>query len=320
MRLATTRRRPWTAGAARFSPVAFALAATIALGAPPFAVAQKPADNGEEDIGQRADPNFRTKVEAPAYASEHPQVLIDEAHHNYHTASGRYKVFADLISSDGYHVEPSTEAFTKERLDKCAVLVIANATGSPDPSKPAFTEAECQAVREWVEGGGALLLITDHQPFGAAAASLARQFGVDMSKGVTEDPQNVGKRGLLFSRAAGQLGPHPIMEGRNPAERINRVLTFTGQSLKGPADSVALLKFSDTAVDHIGRQVVPAAGRAQGVALTKGKGRVVVLGEAAQLSAQVVGDPPIPMGMNVPGADNRQMALNIMHWLSGLTD
>jgi hypothetical protein len=26
------------------------------------------------------------------------------------------------------------------------------------------------------------------------------------------------------------------------------------------------------------------------------------------------------MGMNVPGIDNRQMALNIMHWLSGLID
>ena len=24
------------------------------------------------------------------------------------------------------------------------------------------------------------------------------------------------------------------------------------------------------------------------------------------------------MGMNVPGSDNRQLALNIMHWLSGV--
>ena len=27
-----------------------------------------------------------------------------------------------------------------------------------------------------------------------------------------------------------------------------------------------------------------------------------------------------PMGMNVAGIDNRQLALNIMHWLSGLLD
>jgi len=26
------------------------------------------------------------------------------------------------------------------------------------------------------------------------------------------------------------------------------------------------------------------------------------------------------MGMNVPGCDNRQFALNIVHWLTGLID
>ena len=63
-----------------------------------------------------------------------------------------------------------------------------------------------------------------------------------------------------------------------------------------------------------------AAGRAQGLAFTLGKGRVVVLGEAAELSAQVVGLEGEKFGMNVPGLDNRQMALNIMHWLSGLLE
>ena len=32
------------------------------------------------------------------------------------------------------------------------------------------------------------------------------------------------------------------------------------------------------------------------------------------------GDPPQPMGMNVPGCDNRKFAVNIAHWLSGLID
>jgi hypothetical protein len=50
------------------------------------------------------------------------------------------------------------------------------------------------------------------------------------------------------------------------------------------------------------------------------QGRVVVLGEAAELSAQIVGLGGEKFGMNVPGLDNRQMALNIMHWLSGLLE
>jgi hypothetical protein len=69
-----------------------------------------------------------------------------------------------------------------------------------------------------------------------------------------------------------------------------------------------------------------AAGRAQGIAFALGKGRVVVLGEAAMLSAQRITGPmarrlgreSITMGMNAPGNDDRQFALNIAHWLSGL--
>ncbi len=43
---------------------------------------------------------------------------------------------------------------------------------------------------------------------------------------------------------------------------------------------------------------------------------MVVLGEAAELSAQIIGSQKF--GMNVPRLDSRQMALNIMHWLSGV--
>jgi hypothetical protein len=59
-----------------------------------------------------------------------------------------------------------------------------------------------------------------------------------------------------------------------------------------------------------------AANRAQGVALKFKKGRVIILGEAAMLSAQLSAKEQKPMGMNYPNTDNQQLALNIMHWLS----
>ena len=46
-------------------------------------------------------------------------------------------------------------------------------------------------------------------------------------------------------------------------------------------------------------------------------------GEAGMLSAQVVteegatGKESHPWGMNWPGLDNRQLALNLSHWLTG---
>jgi hypothetical protein len=56
----------------------------------------------------------------------------------------------------------------------------------------------------------------------------------------------------------------------------------------------------------------------QAIAFRFGQGRVVILGEAAAISAQIRRGRPV--GMNQPGLDNRQFALNLMHWLSGLLD
>ncbi len=314
---------------------------------------------------QVADPNFDARVARPAYTERHPKILFDEAHFNFDTTTGRFKPFTDLIANDGYQVTPNKEKFSKKTLAGYDALVIANALGargqmSPAAGQPAFTEEECDAVRDWVQEGGALLLIADHAPFGAAAENLARRFGVDMSKGYTADPANHDAESgnhalLLFTRENGLLADHPITRGRNEGERIGRVMTFSGQSLKGPESSAALLKLADTAVDTpppseadiqaaIARaraegggavqlrmsaeKTTSAAGRAQGLAFPFGKGRVVVLGEAAMLSAQVVqGEPArrmgketIQMGMNRPGIDNRQLTLNILHWLSKLID
>ena len=278
---------------------------------------------------QLADPEFNVTVENPAYKKDGPRVLFDEAHHNFHTTEGRYKPFVDLLMNDGYRVIRNRQPFTKSTLSSFKVLVIANALGAEEMDDngadgSAFTEEETQAVHDWVKSGGALLLIADHAPFGGAAAALGNRFGVDMSKGFTYDPANSATNSpslLIFSRENKLLATHPITEGRDQNERLNIVQSFTGQSLKGPEDSFAILKLSDTAKDTPNREAdssVSAAGRAQAIALKFGKGRVVVQGEAAMLSAQISGQNKQKMGMNVPGNDNRQYALNLMHWLSGL--
>jgi hypothetical protein len=146
-----------------------------------------------------------------------------------------------------------------------------------------------------VRAGGSLLLIADHAPMGAAAATLSATFGVDMGKGFTADPDNYERVALdtswiRFSRSNHGLGDHPITRGREASERINSVLSFTGQSLKGPKESSALLKLSARAydvdnLDHPEKaRMTSASGRAQAVALPFGRGRVVVFGEAAMVS------------------------------------
>lgn len=290
---------------------------------------------------QVADPNFDTRVARPAYTASHPKVLFDEAHRNIHTVGGLYQPFADLIRNDGYDVVPGRAPFSARTLSGHQVLVIANALGPNDSNdSSAFTPDECDAVRDWVDTGGSLLLITDHAPTGSAAQALARRFGVEMSRGFTEDSVNFDRSSgdasqLVFSRDRGLLPDHPITSGRDATERVDRVMTFTGQSMRGPEHAVALLPLGASAVNRPPSikveksggdtrviitygDPVPAGGYAQGIAMVFGKGRVVMLGEAAMLTAQLDGKTDQPFGMNVPGIDNRQFALNILHWLSGI--
>ena len=133
----------------------------------------------------------------PAYPKQGPRVLFDETHHNIQTAAGLYKPLADLLTADGYRITSSAETFTPRLLERFDILVIANALGAaamfppeasnpsftPEASNPAFTTEESDVVRDWVQGGGSLLLIADHAPMGAANGRLAQRFGVEMSNG-----------------------------------------------------------------------------------------------------------------------------------------
>src|ERR1051325_9753378 len=186
---------------------------------------------------QVADPSFDTKVAHPAYPKNGPKVLFDEAHNNFHTASGRYKPFADLIANDGYQITPNKEKFSAATLKGFDILVISNALGAermnmPEASNGAFTAEECDAVRDWVKGGRNLLLIADHAPMGSANQIMADRFSVNMSKMFTVDSQNYDKESnnpgfIIYTRESGRLVDHLITRGRNDAETIKKIIAFT---------------------------------------------------------------------------------------------
>ncbi|MFN3931114.1 MAG: DUF4350 domain-containing protein [Brevundimonas sp.] len=290
---------------------------------------------------QMTDPEFRPTVARPAYAADGPMVVIDGAHRNFHTVDGRYAPFAALSRADGYRVRGGTTPFDAGGLDGVDVLVIANA-GQPEGGGSAFTAPEIEAVEAWVEGGGSLLLIADHAPHGAAAEALAARFGVQMGKGYAFAMTGEADLTTNLSYPPEAFGAHPIMAGRSAEERVAGVTAFTGQTLEGPSGAETLLPMTVGAreapdlptlqalVDrlHSGAAPVDALGAlstpalpAQALAFRHGDGRVVVLGEAGMLSAQLVrypdGRPHQRFGMNTaPG--NVQFGLNIMHWLSGL--
>ncbi len=302
------------------------------------------------------DPKADSTVQNPAYKTSHPKLAIDQAHGNIHTKDELFRPFAELAANDGYQVVANTSVFTKDSLKGIDMLVISNPLGNlsndNNNSTPAFTAAECDAVYDWVQHGGMLFLIADHAPIGDAAQPLAQRFGTTLGNNVVFDtnPDNFTDDHptvLVFSDRNHLLGQSPIMQGRNEAERIHRLVAFTGESVSIPKAATALLILSPTAgVVFEGKDVEPmfdkdaskakaareaalrkspAGAQSMAVAFPSGKGRVVISGEAGMMTAQIFEEKQKDgsmkvvgaMGWEVAGNDDRQYVLNILHWLSG---
>ena len=256
---------------------------------------------------QVPDPAFRPPIEKPAYPEgKGPTILIDEAHKNFHTATGRYMPFAEFLRRDGYVVRASAVRFSFEAFQG-KVLVIANATET-------FTREEIAAVRTWVADGGSLLLIADHPPFERPAADLAKAFGVHFREGIAR-PKGGDSGRIVFRRSDGTLLDHPVTKG------VDEVATFTGTAFALGAKGYPLLMFGPEAYfekEPNDPSPVSLKGALQGAVLPFGNGRVAVFGEAAMFSAQISGPDRRPMGMNAPIAKhNPLLLLNVIHWLTG---
>lgn len=256
------------------------------------------------------------------------RVLFDHGHFNSHT-SDAYADLVEGLEERGYEVSLNSDRFGDDVLDPYGILIIVNALSAyrndlvphtAPARRPAFDVDEVIAIERWVSAGGGLFLVADHYPYGFAAAPLASVFGVEMHGGLVNDTTHAvpggGGNWIYFDRQNRLLGNHPITNGTDPTNQVERVETYTGQSLLGPADAVALLRLSPTAVDGV-PPLLPdtvwtwesAAGRSQALALCHEDGRVFVAGEAAMF-----------LDLYADGAVNAPFAFNVFAWLSGELD
>ena len=284
---------------------------------------------------ERIDPGFRPTIAQPEYpAGDGPLVLVDRAHHNFHAGAEQFEQFARLLRGNGYRVRGLEERFSAKVLVRADVLVIVNAVASREdkewslPTSPAFTTDEIEAVRQWAERGGSLLLIADHMPFPGALDGLARVFGIEFLNGFAIVWQDWDP--LVFHRADASLPSHPVTDGRRAAERVHHAVTFVSGSAFRPLKSARcvspLLVLGHGVVSYQPERAwqftdatprVPVEGWLQGATLEPGRGRVAVFGEAAMFAAQLTGAKAELVGMNSPRASyNLQLLFNTLHWLS----
>jgi hypothetical protein len=286
------------------------------------------------------DSSFNTIVAQPAYKNVHPRALIDAGHYNlFSTVTSRIEPLTELLEADGYDVHTTPMKFSKSLLSNNQILIILTARGGSTESDStyfsAFTDSEIDVLYNWIKDGGSLLFGFDHSPYNYAAEKLLKRLGVEISFGVVEDSvqseagiekgPDSRKETLVFSQTNGLLGNHPIITGRNSDELIKKIAISSSQSLKPPRRSSVLCKLSLTAYNagagSSTSYCVPVRSyNATAIAFTLGDGRVVITADCSMWTAQLVSlnDHWVEFGMARKDLDNRQFALNVMHWLSHL--
>lgn len=273
---------------------------------------------------QVPDTAYNFSIASPRYAAgKGSVVLVDAAHNNFHTLDNRYGPFGKVLSNDGYRLKSNNAApVTAAVLKECRMYVISNPLDSSNtgnwqlPTPSAFSPAEITAINEWVKNGGRLLLIADHMPFAGAAQALAQSFGFKFLNCFAMDNRN--RNYERFYRGNQTLAESELTRG------VDTVVTFTGSAFKMPKEAKSILTLKNytlslpvTAWQFVeNTPVLSGDGFSQGAYMDYGKGKIVVMGEAAMFSAQLAGPNRNPVGLNCPEAKgNNQLLLNLIHWL-----
>jgi len=230
---------------------------------------------------QIADTTFNPPIAQPAYPTARgPVVLLDEAHFNFHTTTGRYRPFAQLLRRDGYVVQASTSRFDKKSLQQGKILVIANALAEinsegswalPNPS--AFADDEIAVLRDL--GARWRRPVIDRRSHASLITFTGSAFQVDGSV------QSL----LVLDSSQRLLLPETAWQFTAKTPRLSAVGWLQGATLK------------------FGKGRIAAFGEAAMF--------------SAQLSGP--NRQPMGMN-SPQATQNYRFLLNVMHWLSGLPE
>lgn len=285
---------------------------------------------------QSPDTSFEYSINKAAYLqNQGPTILIDEAHHNFHTKDGGYFALNRLLEHDGYNIGSIKEKFSNSKVfGNAEIIIIANALHPSNignwvlPTPSAFSENEISNINDWVKNGGKLVLIADHMPFAGAANDLAKSFGFEFLNGFAKTASNFWPPSN-FDFENERLSKSPIVSGIGENNQVTSVTSFTGSAFKIPKNAIPILQFTktdsslqpDTAWRFTDEtQTVSLENYYQGATLNYGKGKVVVFGEAAMFTAQITRDG-LKVGFNSTFApQNVQFILNLFHYIDNISE
>lgn len=293
-------------------------------------------------------------------AGSGPTVLLDA---NYQWSGGLVReTLLSALRDEGFQVREREGPFDDIQLRNVDMTIIAGALAPENdstidvatatqeeileevllrwrlPVRSAFSQSEVAILKDWVEGGGSLMVVTDHMPFPGAVLDLADAFGVRVSNGFVVDLsrlsgfgiEDVSRAGTIpFSREDGTLEVHAITNGLGEGERVHLAVSPAGSAMRLPQGAVSLLTLGPTHVsllpevawqfsDSTARE--PAEGWSQFGVFRSGTGRVAFIANLALLAppeALESAGVTLPSGIDLAQIQNRQLFVNTLYWLSG---
>lgn len=281
---------------------------------------------------QLPDLAFDYPISAPTFSADKgPSVVLDIGHSPY-AQRGNYKPFLKLLKADGYLTGTIDGSLTNDKLAGHNILVLVNAYRSDfsnfsvmEPPS-AFDDTEIQTIVSWVKNGGRLFLIADHAPFSGGTAKLAEEFGYTFinSYVLKDEGEQRGSGKIQFERGKGLNAQHPAMT-TDVGKTITHYVSFTGQAIIPPAEAMPLLTIPQGYLAVLTQRLrserhsapaINASSLSQGSTLEFGSGRLVIMGEAGGMSAQIVNGER-KFGMNVEEAKhNPAFVRALLAWLA----
>jgi len=276
------------------------------------------------------DTTFDSKVVRPAYKkNKGPRILIDAAHNNFIAKWGLIKPFIDLSTSDGYKPTIDSLPFTKNYLAKFDIILITPAlpfvfgTKKEVGNLVTFTKDEMDQLHDWVNQGGSLIMLSEHPPIDEAMTPLLNRFGISSSIGMASDSLHYDTSyGLSYvvqhTQDNGSLNAnHPVLVGKNSGEKITKLATFGGSSIKGDTYvNILPLSPSSKVLKWVGLGPLDQ-GNSQGLAGSVGKGKLLALSDCNGFTSMYIGkEKKVFAGMQVKPYEWKQFVLNSLHWLS----
>lgn len=210
---------------------------------------------------------------------------------------GAYSDFADILKAHGFTVNDTREPLTLDKLQKFQALVL------PEPNT-AFTPVEEKAIVDFINNGGGVFFIGDHiesdrNRDGIDSVGIFNRFVSQL--GFRLEDANVLEANLSAEPVDGAYKEHPV------TYKIKALAIWAGTSIRilEPAHVSGLIFFNDY---NYGQPAI-ASG-------TFGQGRFVILGDSAVFDDGSGTNPIENLHKGIQEFDHRQLALNILNWLT----